>query len=119
MNVLLIDDSKTIQSIVSYTLEKHHYSVTCQSTAESAIQYLNTKTPDIILTDLNMPGIGGAKLIEKIRQTKRLLETPIVIISTSNKSAQLSQLVNGWINKPLRPEKILEVVSSLTSDQTK
>ena len=77
-------------------------------------RYLKSNDVDLIITDLNMPVMGGFVFIEKLREDAKYLATPILIMTTeiSKEVKQLGRAVGatGWITKPFHPEKLLAAI---------
>ena len=112
--VLVVDDSRTILAMISFTLEKLGYHVHTAPTAEDALTLAVKNHVDIVITDINMPGIGGVSLIERLRKSKRFAHTPIIVNSTLLNDNKLDELIDAWINKPLNPLKLASLIEQLT-----
>ncbi|BHH84066.1 hypothetical protein LA52FAK_23550 [Desulforhopalus sp. 52FAK] len=121
--VVAVDDSRMILNIYKATLHELGYDPVLFEFPASAIEWLATEKPLMVLTDLNMPDITGIQLTEKIREryTSKLL--PVIMVTTQNESqdneAALGAGVNSILNKPFNAktlgdamEKVLTKVSS-------
>lgn len=72
MNILIVDDSPAIQTIVRRALEKEGFADHEFRTANSgmaALDIIESWVPDLVLTDWHMPGMGGLELLQVLRQT--------------------------------------------------
>ena len=101
--LLVIEDNhETLELIVSL-LQPYFYHLLSASTAEEALQLYRQEHPDIILSDINMPGINGLELARKIRKENR--EIPILLLTAHNDTETLMQAANlaidGFIVKPV------------------
>ena len=65
---LVVDDSMLIRHTVCRFLEERGFAVESASNGEEALRILDTITPDVIITDLQMPKMSGAELIAAIKQ---------------------------------------------------
>jgi len=74
--------------------------------------------PDIILLDLNMPGIGGFEVLQQIKNADKLKRIPVIILTSSMEAADrtLSYDIgaNSYLMKPIRFEDFVEVVKKTT-----
>ena len=72
------------------------------------------KTPDVIITDINMPNMNGIELIAKLKETIETKYIPILVLTTEtdyNIKIQGKDLgAAGWITKPLDPNEIARIV---------
>lgn len=78
--LLLADDSITIQKVVSLTFVDRGMDVVVFSDGDAAIEHLDEEKPDIVLADVNMPGINGYQVCELIRSNDGTKETPVVLL---------------------------------------
>ncbi|HEX5315038.1 MAG TPA: response regulator [Candidatus Kapabacteria bacterium] len=78
-NVLLVDDEQNILLTYRAVLERGGHRVSTASTAEDALRSFENEGADVIVTDMNMPGISGIELVKKIRQ--RSPGTEIIVMT--------------------------------------
>lgn len=78
--LLLADDSITIQKVVNLTFADEGIEVVAVGDGNAAIQKLNEITPDLIMADVHMPGLNGYQICERIRQSKDLEKTPVILL---------------------------------------
>lgn len=116
MTILVVDDSKTILAIISFVLKKEGYIIECCRSAEDALSYLNDHIVDLIITDINMPGLGGEALINKVRSNPKYKELPIIVTSTIAESEAILPGVTAWAFKPLNPQKLVALIESFKID---
>lgn len=74
-------------------------------------------TPCVVLLDLNMPRMNGLEVLENIRNDERISHTPVVVVSTSNRAADVEAAykhnVSGYLVKPMQTEKMYEALGTL------
>jgi two-component system chemotaxis response regulator CheY len=116
MDILAVDDSKTILSIISFVLEKEGYSVKCCFSAEDALDFLKAEDVKLIITDINMPGIGGKEFIKSIRSKPEYKATPIIVNSTIVESKANFPEATEWLVKPLNPHKLIALLKTFDFD---
>lgn len=114
--ILIIEDDEVQRELMRMTLEKRGYSV---STAEDGIpgyeQALDVH-PDLIVTDISMPGADGIHVVQRVRDTPEIAEIPILVTTgfgTGKAAFSLAEGANGYEPKPLDPESLLASVKRL------
>jgi len=116
--ILAVDDSKTIQQMVSFTLEEAGYDVTIGGDGQQGLDALEAGEFDVIITDVNMPVMDGLTFISKVRAQPKYAGMPILVLTTdgSEKTKMRGREVGatGWIVKPFDPEKLLAVISKVS-----
>ena len=113
--ILAVDDSKTIRDMISFTLSGGGYQVDLATDGNDAMGKLNGV--DLIITDINMPGMNGIELIKNVRGNPAHRSTPIIILTTESGESLKQEGRNagatGWVVKPFVPEKLLKVVGKV------
>lgn len=79
--ILVVDDSPTIQKVVSVTLEAHGHEVVTASDGMEALSKLRTLRPDLVLLDITMPHMDGYQLCRILRSNDLTRQVPIVMLS--------------------------------------
>jgi len=118
--ILVVDDSETMRMFIFFQLIKLLPGVQLMDAENGldAIEKLKQHDVDLILTDMNMPGLDGAGVIRTVRQVFKK-DTPIVIITSRGEHMErergLALGANGYLTKPLDilefRKKILEYLS--------
>ena len=90
--ILVIDDEPQLRRAMRATLSGIGYSVIEAKTGEEALERLREIQPDLILLDLNMPGIGGLETCRAIRERS---EIPIIILSVRNTETDKVQALDA------------------------
>lgn len=110
--VLAVDDEEEILRLYNTFLKFNGYDIHTVENAEACIDYLMQEQVDIILLDVNMPGIDGLRLLEMIRAQPKCKETPIIMISargdesTVKKAAQIG--CDNFIVKPFSLNELVQ-----------
>ena len=116
--VLIVDDSRTIRQQVNFTLTKGGFQVVEAEDGKDGIQKL-TDNPDVavIISDVNMPNMGGLEMVATINANASLAHPPIVMLTTEGASELIEQAkksgAKGWLVKPFKPEQLVAVVTKL------
>lgn len=117
--VMVIDDSRTIRVSMEYLLKSKGYETLLAEDGEDGLQKLNQrvstgKKPDLIITDINMPKMGGLEFIRKAKSSATTRFIPILILTTESQDSMKTEGKQagaaGWIVKPYQPEQLIGVV---------
>lgn len=110
-NVLIVDDSPAMRAFVGRVLEVSGFPVGVRLEAgngEEALRLLAEQWVDIVLTDLNMPRMGGEELLRRLELDKLLRAIPVVVISTDRTETRVRDMLSlgarGYVKKPFLPE---------------
>jgi two-component system, OmpR family, KDP operon response regulator KdpE len=107
-NILVVDDEPQIRRVLRSTLSTRGYVITDAKTAEEALEWVRREPPDLILLDVNMPGMGG---IEACRQIRRVSTAPIIMLTVRNaerdKVLALDAGADDYVVKPFGIEELL------------
>jgi len=107
-NILVVDDEAQIRRVLRSTLSTHGYVITEAKTGEEALEWMRKEKPDLILLDVNMPGMGG---IETCREIRRGSDAPIIMLTVRDaerdKVAALDAGADDYVVKPFGIEEVL------------
>ena len=106
--ILVVDDDPQIRRVMKATLVGHNYEVIEARTGEDALRLLPEEMPNLVLLDLNMPGMGW---LETCRQIRAGSDIPVIILSVRNtekdKVAALDAGADDYVTKPFGIEELL------------
>jgi two-component system, OmpR family, KDP operon response regulator KdpE len=106
--ILVVDDDPQIRRVMKATLVGHNYEVVEARTGEDALDTIPKESPNLILLDMNMPGMGGLETCRTIRSGS---DTPVIILSVRNtekdKVAALDAGADDYVTKPFGIEELL------------
>jgi len=115
--ILIVDDSKTMREMVSFTLKTGGFEIVEAEDGIKALELLAKTAVEAIITDINMPNMDGVTLVRRLRAQAKFKATPILILTTEGsddkKQQGRSAGATGWIVKPFAPEKLLQVVNKV------
>ena len=106
--IMLVDDSATILLSISNILTKAGYAVEkASNAAEGLAKFKNGGKVDLLITDLNMPGMNGIELIREVRKLPAYKFVPILFLTTESQQSRKMEAkaagASGWIVKPAGP----------------
>jgi chemosensory pili system protein ChpA (sensor histidine kinase/response regulator) len=115
--VLVVDDSLTMRKVLARLLEREGFEVLVAKDGLDAMQLLQETTPDVILTDIEMPRMDGFGLARNIRDDARTVHTPLIMISsrTADKHQNLAKDigVDAFFGKPVQDDDLINKVNEL------
>jgi two-component system chemotaxis response regulator CheY len=112
--ILIVDDSPTMRSMVRGALEADRHRVVEAQDGRAALSALDSTTPDLIITDVNMPEMDGLALVRALRKRPTSRFTPALVLTTEA-SVDMKQRgreagATGWLVKPFNPEQLRRTV---------
>ena len=112
--VLIVEDNHVAQRIVTRTLTKRNYQVVAAFSGPEAIVQVTAESFDLILMDLQMPGMDGIEAASKIRELENGRNTPVVAF-TANATAEYREICrkagfDGFLAKPVNTSDLLYTV---------
>jgi two-component system chemotaxis response regulator CheY len=117
--VLTIDDSRTMRDMLRMALSDAGFRVVQAEDGVHGLEVLNEETPDVIITDINMPRLDGFGLIEGVRQSQKYRAIPILVLTTESDIEKKNRArragATGWIVKPFDPVKLVDAIHRVAS----
>lgn len=112
--ILLVEDSSLYSKILSYILENSGYNVECAINGTQAMEMVNKKIYDLIVTDILMPGFSGLDLLSKIKNTETTRNTKVIIISILTNeyymNESMSRGADDYLKKPVTAQDFVHSV---------
>lgn len=122
--VLIVDDSPVMRSFIRRVLRLSGFEVAeCMEAGngEEALTMLGAHRVDVILTDINMPGMNGEELLRKLGSDGVLKSIPAVVISTDATKERILRMLSlgaeGYMSKPFTPETLREELERVLGDR--
>ena len=121
--LLLADDSMTIQKVVSLTFADEGIEVVAVSDGDAAMQKFVEAVPDLVMVDVNMPGLDGYRLCEMIKQDEETQAIPVILLVGSFEPFDEEEArrvgANDFLTKPFQSiRQLVEKVSNLLDAKT-
>jgi DNA-binding response OmpR family regulator len=115
--VLVVEDEPAVRKLLASYLEHEGMQVEVRADGRSAMQYLESATPDLICIDLVLPEVSGYDVCEYVRKTARLAAVPILMISARTLPADRAHAeelgVSLYLTKPFSRADLLKHVRQL------
>lgn len=114
--ILVVDDDAMNLRMAEVMLKKRGYDVIKANSGQAALALLQEEAVDLVLLDVEMPGMSGTETLDAIRARSDLAELPIAFLSASENMEQSvangEYAVQGFIKKPFLPQKLYESVDA-------
>jgi CheY-like chemotaxis protein len=123
LRVLLAEDNVVNQTIAVRVLEKHGHVVTVAENGQAALHACGTQTFDLILMDIQMPGMDGLEATAAIRKKEIVTGAHIPIIAMTahalkgDRERCLAAGMNGYVSKPIRTIELFAAIESVMHDR--
>ncbi|WP_419728560.1 response regulator [Lichenicola sp.] len=112
--ILTVDDSASIRQMVKLTLTSGGYTVLQAVDGLDGLAQARGVRADLVITDLNMPGLNGLGLIRELRKLSSYVGVPIIFLTTESDAELKKQAkaagATGWIAKPFQQDQLLAAV---------
>ena len=113
--VLIVDDSPAMRTFIRRILLLSGMEVAEYleaSDGDEALRLLDREWVDVILTDINMPGMDGEQFVRRLEADDLLKSVPVLVVSTDGTEARMHQMIamgaRGYVKKPFLPETLRE-----------
>ena len=121
-NILVVDDSETMRVVIKRTLGMTGIEIGDLLEAGNgieALKVLEDEWVDVVLSDINMPEMGGLELLKNMKDDDVLTNIPVIFISTEASHTRMEEAralgVAAYVKKPFQPENIKEVLLDVLS----
>ncbi|MBU0728824.1 MAG: response regulator [Proteobacteria bacterium] len=115
--ILVTDDSETMRAVIKKTVSMSGVPVAEfyeAANGKEALKILEDAWVDVILSDINMPEMGGVELLKEINKNDVLRNIPVIFITTESSKARMEEVSKlgaaGYIKKPFLPETIKKIL---------
>src|SRR5467141_1988343 len=118
--ILIIDDERPILITLEALLERHDYQVDTAPTASQGLKLLKSKSPSLVLLDLQLPDADGLEMLDRIKT--ELPDIQVIILtahdSLHNAIESIKRGAYHFISKPYAPEELLSLVEKALEKQS-
>jgi DNA-binding response OmpR family regulator len=115
--VLLVEDDPEMRQVTRSVFERSGFKVSDAATAEEALADVAQNPPDLLVIDIQLPGISGIKLVEILRTQPKTAHLPMILLtalkSGADKVTGLKQGADDYVTKPYEPKELLARAEAL------
>jgi DNA-binding NarL/FixJ family response regulator len=117
--LLVVDDEPNLLRAVAAALRAEGYEVVTARNGREALVRVAESVPDLVISDIRMPGMDGYQLAGQLRASSRTAIVPIIFLTakdeTTDRVAGFRAGVDAYITKPFEPDELLAVIQSILS----
>ncbi|MBN2317359.1 MAG: response regulator [Sedimentisphaerales bacterium] len=117
LNILIVDDSCLVRKAIKRIIEMIDLDDGNIYEAENgleALDLLNKERIDLVLSDLNMPEMGGIEMFQRMKTEDKTKSIPVVIVTTESSVSRVKELledgIKDYLHKPFTPEEFREII---------
>lgn len=115
--LLIVDDEPNLLRAVEACLRSEGYEVMTARSGQEALMRVAQKVPDIIISDIRMPGMDGYQLARQLRRSPRTSLVPLIFLTakdeTTDRIEGFRSGVDAYLTKPFEPEELVAVIESI------
>ena len=115
--LLVVDDEPNLLRAVAACLKAEDYEVRTARSGHEALLQLAESVPDLIISDIRMPGMDGYKLARQLRGSPRTALVPIVFLTAKDETADRIEGfragIDAYLTKPFEPDELIAVVNGI------
>ena len=108
--ILIVDDEPDLRFLLRRVFERAGHEVTDAGHGEAALEVVRRSPPNLVVTDMMMPVMGGAELIRRLRADPGTAHIPILAVTGD---AQLAGAADAILSKPWKSEQLLTAATTL------
>ncbi len=117
--ILVADDEPAIRTMLEVILSADGHEIVAVADGKTALEYLQTHTPDVLLLDINMPYMDGFEICSRVKRIKRLRNTPVLLLTAmdDDHTRDHAKLVGAddIVSKPLSGKNLRGRITHLLS----
>lgn len=121
IEILVVEDSRTDAMTIQHFLESNDFHVTVTGDGKKALSYLNENHPDLIISDIVMPGMDGYELCRTVKSKQELSDIPVVLLTSL---AEPEDIINGlkcgadnFVTKPFNSKLLLSQIRYIITNR--
>jgi len=112
--IMVVEDDPHVLRQIAFALEHEGYAVTTATAGDDALRQLMLDRPDLLVTDVMMPGLDGYDLVDQLRRDEKLCDLPVIMVTASTADEDISKGFSSgtdiYIEKPFKPSELVAFV---------
>jgi len=111
--VLLVEDHPTMREAMRMVLADEGFSVDAAEDGTRALDVITSERPDLVLLDLNIPGIPGSELLAALRSSPQTSDIPVIVVTAEEEEGRRAAMRAGaddYLTKPFSPRALVRTV---------
>ncbi len=112
--ILFCEDNPTIRRLLTVALRGGEHDIELVADGAEGLALAERWRPDLIVTDISMPGLDGFELVRSVRSHPVLSRVPVLVMSATMEREKLESIVergpNGYLTKPFSPQSLRQAI---------
>jgi two-component system alkaline phosphatase synthesis response regulator PhoP/two-component system response regulator VicR len=112
--ILVVEDDINILRQIEFNLQTNGYGVETATNGADALKALLNSKPDLLITDIMMPGMDGYELVAALREDEQLSDLPVIMLTAKTQDSDVTEGYNSgtdlYLTKPFNPTELLRFV---------
>jgi len=122
-NILLVEDNEVNRRLAGFLLRSHGYQVREATTATEAFEMLKNDRPDLIVMDIQLPGMDGLEVTKKLKEQPATADIPVIAVTSyamkGDREKAFAAGCAGYVTKPIDKNIFIKEVAAHVGDKSK
>ena len=115
-NILLVEDNEVNRRLAGFLLRSHGYQVREATTAAAAFEMVEKERPDLIVMDIQLPGMDGLEITRKLKEQPATADIPVIAVTSyamkGDREKALAAGCAGYVTKPIDKNTFIQEVAA-------
>ena len=115
--ILVLDDDQGARTLLEIMLSRTGFNVRLANDADAALEAIRQEKPDLVISDISLPGMDGIEFVRMLRQEEETVNMPVIILSAHHDdktiNAALAAGATQFMKKPLKMDNLRDNLNSL------
>jgi two-component system, cell cycle response regulator DivK len=121
--ILLVEDNEVNRRLAGFLLRSHGYQVREATTAAAAFEMVDRERPDLIVMDIQLPGMDGLEITRKLKQQPATADIPVIAVTSyamkGDRDKALAAGCAGYVTKPIDKNTFIQEVATHVGPKSK
>ena len=121
--ILLVEDNEVNRRLAGFLLRSHGYQVREATTAAAAFEMVDKERPDLIVMDIQLPGMDGLEITRKLKGQPATADIPVIAVTSyamkGDREKALAAGCAGYVTKPIDKNTFIQEVAAHVSNKSK
>ena len=122
-NILLVEDNEVNRRLAGFLLRSHGYQVREATTAAAAFEMVDKERPDLIVMDIQLPGMDGLEITRKLKEQPATADIPVIAVTSyamkGDREKAFAAGCAGYVTKPIDKNTFIQEVATHVSSKEK
>jgi two-component system cell cycle response regulator DivK len=122
-NVLLVEDNEVNRRLAGFLLRSHGYQVREATSASAAFEMVEKERPDLIVMDIQLPGMDGLEITKKLKERPATADIPVIAVTSyamkGDREKALAAGCAGYVTKPIDKNTFIQEVAAHVGGKSK